>query len=62
MTQNETIKAIRDMGLACRVQDGEFRVAYRVRDNEASACYTTDREDALDTAKAMVKQSLVVEA
>jgi hypothetical protein len=54
MTQTATIKAIRALGLTCRVEDGEFRVNYR-HDREATAHYTTDCDDALGTARAMVR-------
>ncbi len=59
MTQNQTLAAIRALGLSARVEDGEFRIAHRGLDadrTEATACYTDDREDAIGTAKAMIAQ------
>lgn len=56
-TQKETMQAIRELGLSCTINDGEFRVAYRIPHNEASAYYTDDAEDAIGTAKAMVEWS-----
>jgi hypothetical protein len=56
MTQTQTIKAIRALGLTCTVTDGEFRVDYMThRESDGTAHYTTDREDALGTAQAMVR-------
>lgn len=54
LTQNETIKAIRDLGLSCTVVDGEFRVNER-KGTEATAYYTIAREDALDTARLIAR-------
>lgn len=63
MTQREVIKAVHDLGMSCRVYDGEFRIApslYTITGSKAekremqerAAYYTTDAQDALDTAKA----------
>lgn len=67
MTQREVIKAVHDLGMSCRVCEGEFRIApslYTITGSkseqreaqEAIAYYTTDAQDALDTAKAMARQ------
>lgn len=56
MTQNQTLAAIRALGLTARVTDGEYRVTHRgvtPERAEAVAYYTTDRVDALGTARAM---------
>ena len=67
MTQAETLRAIRHLGLLVRVRDGEFRVTFpglSVERAEAVAYYTEDREDALGTARAMIRfhQSAVAQA
>ena len=61
-TQNETFAAIRAMGLTVRKTGygNEIRVAYadlKGDEQEASAYYTDDREDAFYTAVRMVEDS-----
>ncbi len=60
MTQAETIKAVRALGLVC-VWDrvwAEWRVDYKpgdARRSPLSAYHTTDREDAVGTAQMMAR-------
>ena len=56
MTQEALYKAIRDMGLSIRIDNGEYRIADRGRqaETESGAYYTNDRDDALATARCMV--------
>lgn len=61
MTQTEMIKRINDLGLTARVKDGEIRVNFK-NGKEETAYYTTDRQDAVDTAAAMAGKFLTVEA
>lgn len=42
-------------GMTVTHRDGEYRVAYKGKGNEASAYYTNDRQDALDTMRVMIK-------
>lgn len=49
MTQAELKKAVQALGMTCRFTDGEIRVAFQ--NDEGSAYYTNDREDALHTAR-----------
>jgi hypothetical protein len=44
---------LRPLGVTLRKRDGEYRVAFDMRDNEASAYYTNDLADALETGRAM---------
>jgi hypothetical protein len=61
MTQRGTLAAIRAAGMAARysAEWGEYRVTFNASDlpsaerREAVAAYTSDAQDALDTAKAM---------
>lgn len=58
MNRNETIAAVKALGLKCAYlrQTGEYRVAHAglTRDREeAGAYYTDDKEDALGTARLM---------
>jgi hypothetical protein len=55
MTITKTLTTIRTLGLTATHRDGEFRINYRGGD-EKSAYYTTDSDDALDTAVAMNKR------
>jgi hypothetical protein len=61
MTQKQLIQAVRALGLVCRVTDGEYRISFPVSQAvtadraEASAYYTDDRQDALNTAQAMAR-------
>lgn len=52
----DAIQALRIRGIQARIRvrytDGEFCLTYS-DDNEDSAYYTTDRRDALNTARAM---------
>lgn len=55
----QTMKVIREMGLTCgRTYHGEFRVNIK-GGSEATAYYTKDAEDAVGTAKWMLKESKV---
>lgn len=54
MTQKEMERQIRALGLTVRVADGEIRVQ-RLHD-PGSAYFTTDREDAVATARLMAKR------
>lgn len=54
--QKQTLKAIRQLGMSVSIRDGEYRITYPglSRDRaEAVAYYTSDRHDALNTARAM---------
>jgi hypothetical protein len=51
----DTIMAIRALGMSVRYDDGEWRINYRGGD-EATAYYTTDSQDAIDTAMRMVRE------
>jgi hypothetical protein len=69
MTRQQTIDAIKALGLRCTFirETGEFRVAYNLgplpggrgaqarqrEQEEAGAYYTDDKEDALGTARSM---------
>jgi hypothetical protein len=50
---NQTKQAIRALGLTVYRVDGEWRVNYQ-GGKEATAYYTDDAQDALDTTRAMV--------
>lgn len=54
MSKSEAVRRIRQMGLVARLRDGEIRIALPIRNNEASACYTDDADDAIGTAMSMV--------
>jgi hypothetical protein len=43
--------------MTLRKRDGEYRVAHDMRDNEASAYYTNDLADALETGRAMARDT-----
>jgi hypothetical protein len=59
MTVLETIRAIKAAGMSCRFNDGEIRVTFPAsvmpdaQRREDVAYYTTDRADAVDTARSM---------
>jgi hypothetical protein len=53
MTSKETEQAIRALGLAVTKVDGKWRINYR-GGKEATAYYTTDDDDAMGMATAMV--------
>lgn len=55
MNVKQTRAAIRALGLSATRTDGEWRVAFSF-DNEATAYYTTDNDDALRTAAAMAAE------
>ena len=53
----ETILAVRAAGCSCsRTREDEYRVNLKGGD-EATAYYTQDAEDAIDTARAMVNEA-----
>lgn len=55
MTVKRTRAAIRELGLTARYRNGEWRVNLAAPvGTEATAYYTTDAADALDTARAMI--------
>lgn len=57
MTQRQTMDAIRALGLSVRrTEHGEYRVNFK-SGTEGTAYYTTDAEDALGTARAMLKEA-----
>lgn len=51
MTKTETIKVIKQLGLAASCKDGEYRIT---TGGEEAAYYTDDADDAIATAKRMV--------
>lgn len=53
MTLTEAKAAIKALGMTLRRENGEYRVAFRGKDSEASAYYTTDLADAVATARMM---------
>lgn len=53
MTDKEAAAQLRYIGLTLRKRDGEYRVAFRDTDDEASAYYTNDRDDAVATGREM---------
>jgi len=55
MTQRETMKQIRDLGLTVSSKNDEWRVNYK-NGTEDTAYYCEDKKDALDTAKFMVSE------
>jgi len=57
MTNKQVFDAIRKMGLAVQLNDGEWRVNYKRDDvrRQGDGYYTDDKQDALDTAKVMAK-------
>ncbi|MHB1059792.1 MAG: hypothetical protein ACYC0F_18105 [Rhodanobacter sp.] len=56
-TPAQTMVAIRIMGMAARYEDGEYRINYP-RGTEATAYYTDDAKDALQTARQMATARL----
>jgi hypothetical protein len=65
ITQKQLFAQVRALGLTIRCCDGEYRITHtlgRWRDaawrahQENTAYYTTDRDDALATARAMAAQ------
>lgn len=52
LTQKAMMAAIRELGMTVSVRDGEIRVNHKGY-SEATAYYTDDRQDAVDTARAM---------
>jgi hypothetical protein len=60
MSIAQAFKAIRSAGAEARYEDGEWRVNLK-KGREATAYYTTDREDAVDTAIAMVARQKMIE-
>lgn len=56
MSVARTLHLIRSLGLSVRHRDGEYRVNFP-HGTEATAYYTPDPADALDTANAMVERA-----
>lgn len=54
LTIAKLVKEANKKGMTVTHRDGEFRVAFKGKGNEASAYYTNDRQDALDTMRVMV--------
>jgi hypothetical protein len=54
MTEKELFAQVRALGLTIRAYDAEYRINYKAA-QEATAYYTSDRDDALGTAKLMAK-------
>ena len=52
LTHTAAFKAIRDLGMTVHCCDGEWRVNFP-NGKEATAYYTDDAQDAVDTARAM---------
>jgi hypothetical protein len=55
MTDKELYTVVRQLGMKITKTDGEYRVNFRYG-KEATAYYTNDRDDALNTANAMVQR------
>lgn len=55
MTKQQVRDAIRAAGMTGTYRDGEWRVNFP-NGREATAYYTTDDQDAIDTAKAMAQE------
>jgi hypothetical protein len=53
MTDRDAGRYLRSIGCVLRKRDGEYRVNVRGA-GEGTAYYTDDREDAVDTGRAMV--------
>ena len=53
MTLTEAKAAIKALGMTIRRENGEYRVAFKGKDSETSAYYTTDISDAVSTARMM---------
>lgn len=51
MTQAQLAAAIKLLGASCKVFDGEIEVRFK-----GSSYFTNDREDALNTARAMTQE------
>jgi hypothetical protein len=51
VTVKSTLAALRALGVRASYKEGEYRITLA---GESAAYYTTDAEDALDTAKVMV--------
>lgn len=52
MTMAQAKAILRAVGLSIRLRDGEYRVNY-ANGSEATAYYTNDRDDAVNTGLAM---------
>jgi hypothetical protein len=58
MKQKDVFAELKKLGLTVRKSDGEFRVAYPGLNSEASAYYTEDLLDLLNTGRAMAARSV----
>ena len=59
MNITKTIDAIRQLDMSCkRTAEGEFRVNFK-GGSESTAYYTSDSDDAIATAKAMMRDSCI---
>lgn len=59
MRQKDVISAIHALGLTARKRDGEWRVSFRDGSpafREATAYYTADDQDAIETARLMAAE------
>ena len=56
MTLTEARDIVRGLGLTFRHDYPQYRVAFKGPDNEASAYYADDLQDAVNTARAMAKR------
>jgi hypothetical protein len=57
MKQKDVFAELKKLGLTVRKSDGEFRVAYPGPNSEASAYYTEDLLDLLNTGLAMARSA-----
>lgn len=53
ITQKQAIHHIRSMGASIKISEGEYRINIP-KGNEATAYYTDDPEDAINTARHMM--------
>lgn len=56
MTLSNATTICRDLGITLRKTDGEYRINYRGSSDEATAYYTDDIMDAVETAAAMATE------
>lgn len=61
ITRAEVMRTIRSLGLSASRRDGEWRINFR-GGREATAYYTEDEQDALDTADSMAHALRQVQA
>lgn len=63
MTQKQAAAMLRAIGITLKRAEGdEYRVAFKGKDQEASAYYTNDLSDAVETGRDMARRAAIANA